>query len=111
MPCKHCETFFASHRCNKPEECDCPKCQGICECGKSGEPSRLHCWICGKAVSDSGNSSYEVTTCPACGWELITCSNCSTRSPLPGTVAGWHHKRCKDYQTMVGLATRVPKEK
>lgn len=30
--CKWCEEFFSKYRCNKPEECDCPKCQGLCEC-------------------------------------------------------------------------------
>lgn len=31
--CKYCERFFSMYRCNKPDECDCPKCQGMCECG------------------------------------------------------------------------------
>jgi hypothetical protein len=30
--CKLCEKFFARYRCNKPDECDCPKCQGMCTC-------------------------------------------------------------------------------
>ncbi len=32
--CIMCKKFFVeySFRCNKPEECDCPKCQGFCEC-------------------------------------------------------------------------------
>jgi hypothetical protein len=32
--CRHCEKFFARHRCSAAShmECDCPKCQGYCEC-------------------------------------------------------------------------------
>jgi hypothetical protein len=32
--CPHCEKFFAAYRCSKRThlECDCPKCQGYCEC-------------------------------------------------------------------------------
>lgn len=39
MKCRYCEGFFASYRCNKPDECDCPKCQGYCECKKKGSDS------------------------------------------------------------------------
>ena len=31
--CRHCARFFARFRCNAPGECDCPRCQGYCECG------------------------------------------------------------------------------
>lgn len=30
--CKYCRDFFARYRCNAPLECDCPRCQGFCEC-------------------------------------------------------------------------------
>lgn len=30
--CKLCEEFFCKYRCNSPEECDCPKCSGLCSC-------------------------------------------------------------------------------
>lgn len=30
--CKACEEFFDRFRCNSPDECDCPKCSGLCEC-------------------------------------------------------------------------------
>lgn len=32
--CKHCSAFFKSYRCGMTThgECDCPKCQGMCEC-------------------------------------------------------------------------------
>ncbi len=32
--CKHCREFFKRYRCAKDTigECDCPKCQGYCEC-------------------------------------------------------------------------------
>jgi hypothetical protein len=30
--CDKCSRFFARFRCNAPDECDCPKCQGMCEC-------------------------------------------------------------------------------
>jgi len=30
--CPRCQTFFAQFKCNSPDECDCPKCQGLCEC-------------------------------------------------------------------------------
>ena len=32
--CDYCKRFFAMYRCNAPDECDCPKCQGYCECGE-----------------------------------------------------------------------------
>jgi predicted HAD superfamily Cof-like phosphohydrolase len=32
--CKYCEAFFTRYRCNAPDECDCPKCQGFCACHK-----------------------------------------------------------------------------
>jgi len=32
--CKHCNKFFENYRCSQQThgECDCPKCQGFCEC-------------------------------------------------------------------------------
>ena len=32
--CKHCKKFYAKFRCSRVThlECDCPKCQGYCEC-------------------------------------------------------------------------------
>lgn len=30
--CQYCEDFFSRYRCNQPDECDCPKCQGFCKC-------------------------------------------------------------------------------
>ena len=30
--CEACSRFFARFRCNAPEECDCPRCQGYCKC-------------------------------------------------------------------------------
>lgn len=33
--CPKCETFFARFKCNAPDECDCPQCQGLCSCGVS----------------------------------------------------------------------------
>jgi hypothetical protein len=32
LTCKACEDFFRYRRCNKPDECDCPRCQGGCTC-------------------------------------------------------------------------------
>jgi hypothetical protein len=32
--CEACVTFFARFRCNIPDECDCPKCQGYCGCDR-----------------------------------------------------------------------------
>lgn len=32
VQCRMCAAFFARFRCNKPMECDCPKCQGYCDC-------------------------------------------------------------------------------
>jgi hypothetical protein len=34
--CHHCEKFFARYRCSARTrlECDCPKCQGYCECSQ-----------------------------------------------------------------------------
>lgn len=32
VTCPKCVEFFAVYRCNSPDECDCPKCQGLCEC-------------------------------------------------------------------------------
>jgi hypothetical protein len=42
MKCRYCARFFARFRCNKPLECDCPPCQGYCECHKA---ARAHVWI------------------------------------------------------------------
>jgi hypothetical protein len=42
MPkCKHCEEFFKRFSCAKTTigECDCPKCQGYCECYLTTEKS------------------------------------------------------------------------
>jgi len=41
--CDFCKRFFARFRCNKPDECDCPKCQGMCEC-----PEEEKCSNCGR---------------------------------------------------------------
>lgn len=30
--CTKCQQFFERYRCNAPDECDCPKCQGYCKC-------------------------------------------------------------------------------
>jgi len=40
MPCEPCNEFAAKgYRCTKTShgECDCPKCQGFCECDTRGE--------------------------------------------------------------------------
>lgn len=35
-PCEKCRKFFARFYCNlRSGECDCPKCQGFCECVQS----------------------------------------------------------------------------
>lgn len=34
MTCDPCSRFFARFRCNTPGECDCPRCQGLCRCGR-----------------------------------------------------------------------------
>lgn len=31
-PCRYCEQFFEQYKHNPDGECDCPKCQGMCEC-------------------------------------------------------------------------------
>lgn len=31
--CGYCREFRSKYRCNAPDECDCPKCSGLCECG------------------------------------------------------------------------------
>lgn len=30
--CNRCAAFLERFRCNSPDECDCPRCQGLCEC-------------------------------------------------------------------------------
>lgn len=30
--CEQCVSFFEEFRCNSPDECDCPECQGLCRC-------------------------------------------------------------------------------
>lgn len=30
--CEPCTTFYQSFHCREPDECDCPRCQGMCEC-------------------------------------------------------------------------------
>jgi len=37
MPCDQCTAFFAQYKCNTPLECDCPKCQGQCNCNYLAE--------------------------------------------------------------------------
>jgi hypothetical protein len=34
MTCGKCQAFFSRYRCSAQPygECDCPKCQGLCEC-------------------------------------------------------------------------------
>lgn len=34
--CKWCREYFKRFRCNAPNECDCPECQGYCQCHASG---------------------------------------------------------------------------
>lgn len=33
--CTKCAEFFERFQCNAPDECDCPRCQGLCECGSN----------------------------------------------------------------------------
>ena len=40
--CGHCDKFFAKYRCNTPDECDCPRCQGYCECNMA-DTTKLQC--------------------------------------------------------------------
>jgi DNA (cytosine-5)-methyltransferase 1 len=35
--CEKCRNFFSLYRCNAPDECDCPHCQGMCECGTTDD--------------------------------------------------------------------------
>ena len=35
--CGPCRQFDHRFACNAPGECDCPRCQGICECPEEGE--------------------------------------------------------------------------
>ena len=35
--CEACTKFFAQWRCNKEDECSCPRCQGLCECSQLKE--------------------------------------------------------------------------
>ncbi len=37
--CDYCARFFDRFRCNKPDNCDCPKCQGYCYCTKPSPAS------------------------------------------------------------------------
>jgi len=45
--CAHCAKFFAAFRCSAAShgECDCPKCQGFCECNiaKDGVCEAVEC--------------------------------------------------------------------
>jgi hypothetical protein len=64
VPCRFCKEFFAQFRCNAPDECDCPKCQGYCECEHSlnevarldrlGEPSKATAELDSRPDSFSG---------------------------------------------------------
>jgi hypothetical protein len=40
--CALCARFSAKYRCNAPDECDCPKCQGLCTCVKP--PAVIEFW-------------------------------------------------------------------
>lgn len=35
--CDKCKSFFSRFKCNSPDECDCPVCQGMCECHQETE--------------------------------------------------------------------------
>ncbi len=32
--CDPCVRFTERFKCNKPQDCDCPKCQGYCKCSE-----------------------------------------------------------------------------
>jgi len=70
--CHFCEKFFSRFRCNAPDECDCPKCQGMCECGKD-ETEVMFCPECG-SVRPKGNDSAFCIPCANTGhlYTLIT---------------------------------------
>ena len=51
--CVKCEQFFARFKCNAPDECDCPKCQGMCSCA-TGLPT---------TGNEAGMSVQRLETC------------------------------------------------
>jgi len=64
--CEDCTTYFASYKCNKPLECDCPKCQGLC--------------LCNNCVTCEGdrkvNSRRQLCGCIICYCEGDQCQGC-----------------------------------
>lgn len=55
-PCDLCQRFFQQFRCNAPEECDCPKCQGMCVCPAEltmkSNPNPLGGWQLAAAICE-----------------------------------------------------------
>lgn len=72
MQCPRCETYFTRYTCGKnvgSGECDCPKCQGYCQCEDlkniCGADYGDHEW-----VTEYGTPPYEpreITACVKCG--------------------------------------------
>jgi hypothetical protein len=35
--CRYCNRFFDTFKCSGADECDCPRCSGLCECERYGD--------------------------------------------------------------------------
>lgn len=86
--CIQCQSFFERFRCNSPDECDCPKCQGTCECGNVSDAAS-HGW--NQRESNGGGSGEGTRSRPQRGlgsfdrwWEV---------EPAMGRVADGVPKR------------------
>lgn len=51
MKCTKCEEFLSKYSCNSPDECDCPKCQGLCDCFELEEVVSKHAFTHKEALS------------------------------------------------------------
>lgn len=71
--CVPCNEFFLKFRCNSPEECDCPPCQGMCECEKcetcqgKGQVIDTNQWTLDRGTKWQRNCEEKVNIeCPDC---------------------------------------------
>lgn len=76
MKCKYCEQFFSKFSCGISlfGECDCPKCQGMCECNETdGFEQFWKAWPKHprKASKSLCLAKWKKTYCESCADQII----------------------------------------
>lgn len=82
--CIECRKFNSQYRCNAPGECDCPKCQGFCNCSEPRHLAFLVEWTTLWEVTSEVEYSEYLT----CSEEISRCSFCDRRIPRKDIVIG-----------------------